>query len=158
MISCLVSNLGGAVLQDLAGTGHTSQVAGNTPSQYLQIVFSEDKTALQLPPLVGVWSVGVQQGSNVGEFPELERRIFRNILAEISYLNDLQVDIEKSPDEDPEFEVVERPESPDPPEESFKVKCPLFVINGVVQPGPGTDSQGGGRRSCRYQTDCYLIN
>ena len=75
-------------------------------------------------------------------------------MTDISYLNDLQVNVKKSPDDDPEFEVVEGPEGPDPPEESFKVKCPLFVINGVVQPGPGTDSQGGGRRSCRYQTNC----
>ena len=134
----------------------TSNLTDRTPAEYLQIVFSEDKTALQLSSLVGVWPVGVQQGSNVGEFPELQGRIFRNIWADISYLNDLQVNIKKSPDEDPEFEVVEGPESSDPPEESFKVKCPLFVINAAVQPSPGTDSEGGGRghRAWRYETDC----
>ena len=90
MVCCLVTNLVSAVLQ------------------HLQVVLGEDKTAPQLPPLVGVWSVGVQQGSNVGEFPELEeRRIFRNIWADISYLNDLQVDIKKSPYEDPELDFGE---------------------------------------------------
>ena len=80
----------------------------------------------------------------------------RHNLADLSYLNDLQVDIEKSPDEDPEFEVVEGPEGPDPPEESFKVKCPVFVLQAVVQAGPGADREGrgGGGRSCRGQTDC----
>ena len=130
MVCCLVTNLVSAVLQ------------------HLQVVLGEDKTAPQLPPLVGVWSVGVQQGSNVGEFPELHGRILRNIPTDISYLNDLQVDIKKSPDEDPEFEVVEGPESPDPLEESFKVKCPVFVLNGVVQPSPGADTDGGGAGSC----------
>ena len=79
MISCLVTDLVSAVLQDLTGTSSTSDLAGNIPSQYLQIVLREDETALQLPPLVGVWSVGVQQGGNVGEFPELHSGMLRNI-------------------------------------------------------------------------------
>ena len=79
VISCLVTDLVSAVLQDLTGTSSTSDLAGNIPSQYLQIVLREDETALQLPPLVGVWSVGVQQGGNVGEFPELHSGMLRNM-------------------------------------------------------------------------------
>ena len=81
--------------------------------------------------------------------------IYNNIF-NISYLDHLQINIKESPDEDPQFEVVEGPVSSDPPEECFKVKCPLFVINAAVQAGPGTDSEGGGRggRAWRYETDC----
>ena len=80
-----------------------------------------------------------------GNFQNLEYlETFVNI-CNISYLDHLQVNIKESPDENPEFEVVEGPEGSDPPEESFEVKCPLFVINAVVQPGPGADSEGGGR-------------